>query len=289
MPTVSQDLAPRGAALEYWFVKLHAGELGFLVDFIIRRATGQAEVRVSLWVRGQGRVARSTATSWRADETVVIGECELGADRSAGAVDDISWDLAYRAEPGRAAPRVPLLGRLHPFDLELISRPCLEISGAVTVAGVRFELRAERGSLTHYWGRRLPERWHWISADAFHPDPEHEAGGDLRVEAVAMVTRLWGRRPLLAAGYLWLRQGAREEMVISPLTGLISVTGALDDYTLVVRRPGRTIRLRCSASSERYNDLGEGIRQTLYGRCGIADRGVIDSTAALEYRVPPGR
>ena len=63
MSTVSQDVASRGAPLEYWFVKLHADGLAFLADFIVRRSIGQAEVRVSMWVRGQGTVARTYASS----------------------------------------------------------------------------------------------------------------------------------------------------------------------------------------------------------------------------------
>ena len=60
------------APLEYWFFKLQAGPLAFLVDFIIRRHIGQAEVRISLWVRGQGRVLRTSADSWQAADPSAV-------------------------------------------------------------------------------------------------------------------------------------------------------------------------------------------------------------------------
>jgi hypothetical protein len=59
------DFESRGAPLEYWFFKFNHGHLAFLVDFITRRRQQQAEVRLSLWVRGNGRVERACSPSWR--------------------------------------------------------------------------------------------------------------------------------------------------------------------------------------------------------------------------------
>jgi hypothetical protein len=280
---VLQDFAPRAAGLEYWFIKFHAGALAFLVDFIARRPIGQAEVRVSLWVRGQPRTARTRTASWHATgRAVTIGDSQFAAARSVGRVEDIEWDLTYDAGAGRAAPAVPLLSRLHPFDMELISRPCARFSGHVIVGRERFDVADARGSLTHYWGRRLADEWHWISANCF-------GDTDLTVEAVAMRTRLWGRHPTMAIGFLWTGEAGHEDIVISPLTGLITVAGPVDDYELVARRPGRTTRLRCSARLDCYNDLDEGIHQTLHGSCLIVGRGLTDPQAGLEFRSLPGR
>jgi hypothetical protein len=38
------DFQPRGARLEYWVAKLQAGELSFLVDWIVRRDRAMARV-----------------------------------------------------------------------------------------------------------------------------------------------------------------------------------------------------------------------------------------------------
>ena len=278
MAAISADLAARGTALEYWFLKLHSGDLAFLVDFIGRRAIGEAEVRLSLWVRGAGRVEHHKSTDWSADgHGVLVGDCEFTARSSRGAVAGIEWDVDYDAGPSRVAPRVPLLSRLHPFDLDLISYPRTQFTGSVTVAGERFDLADTPGSVTHYWGRRLPDRWHWISANAF-------AGADLVVEAVFMRTRFWGVRPALTAGYLWTGEAGREHTLVSPLNGLMSISGSPEAFTLVGRGRRGITRLQCSATAARYNDLAEGIQQTLHGSCTVDGRGLTDPHAGLEHR-----
>jgi hypothetical protein len=269
------DMASRNAPLEYWFIKLHAGDLAFLVDYIIRRASGRAEVRVSLWTGGQGRVARRYAEGHSRGADVSIGDDRFGPGLCRGSGPDVSWDLTYASGPGRAAPRVPLLAGA--FDMSLISRPRTVFDGSVVVAGVRHEVMAAPGSVTHYWGRRLPERWHWISANGF-------AGTDLTLECVLLRTRWWGRPPAMNAGYLWLSQDGRDRLLVSPLTGLITVAGQRTDYTLTARGPRTTTRLRCSAPTGAYNDLGEGIRQTLLGQCAVVGTDHIDARAGLEYR-----
>lgn len=278
MISVQDDLATTGTPLEYWFIKLHAGDLAFLVDFIVRRERNEAEVRLSLWVRGAGRVERVLTQDWQASgAAIVIGDNTFGAGRTTGAVADIEWNLTYDAGPSRAAPSVPLLSRLHPFDLELVSRPRAAFGGEVTVSGERFDVSGARGVVTHYWGRRLPDRWHWISVDGF-------AGSDLALEAVVLKSRLWGGRPAMSAGYLWIEEGGRQRTLVSPLNSVITVSGTPADFTLTARPVGRPIRLRCSADRDHYNDLGEGIRQTLLGSCVLVDRGLSAARAGLEHR-----
>lgn len=273
-----EDLASRDAPLEYWFLKLHAGDLAFLVDFIARRATGEAEVRPSLWVRGKGRAEHLRTASWSADrDRITVGECTLTSSMSRGSVADIEWQIEYDGGGSRVAPRVPILSRLHPFDLELVSRPRSRFTGHVTVAGERFNLRDSLGSVTHYWGRRLPDRWHWISANAFDDT-------DLVVEGVLMRTRLWGGRPAMTAGYLWTGEAGREHTLVSPLNGTIVLSGHPSDFTILAQGWRRTTRLRCTAEAISYNDLGEGIQQTLLGTCAIVTRGLTDRRAGLEHR-----
>jgi hypothetical protein len=40
---------PGTGALNYWFWEFHVEDLAILVDVILRRRTGSAEVRVTLW------------------------------------------------------------------------------------------------------------------------------------------------------------------------------------------------------------------------------------------------
>src|SRR6478752_7755718 len=107
MTEVAADLASRGARLEYWFIKLYAGDLAFLVDYIVRRRIGQAEVRVSLWVGASGRVLHNDTNSWHADSGITIGDNALDDRGCSGAVDDVEWSLTYRIEESRVTPRVP--------------------------------------------------------------------------------------------------------------------------------------------------------------------------------------
>lgn len=66
-----ENFRSRGAPLEYWFVKVSSGDLAFLVDWIVRRDSTRAEVRISMWARRIGRVLRSQSGVWREDGTRV--------------------------------------------------------------------------------------------------------------------------------------------------------------------------------------------------------------------------
>lgn len=158
------DLRPRGAPLEYWFVKVGSGELAFLVDWIIRRAGAAAEVRISVWVRGHGRVLRGQSSCWREAGTgVEICGCRLTSSRVTGELEDVRWDLSYAKGPWLLEP-APLPARLlHPFDLELTARPRARFTGTVSVDGEKIRVDDAGGTWVHYWGRRLPDSWLWVS------------------------------------------------------------------------------------------------------------------------------
>jgi hypothetical protein len=285
MSGLAADLAVRGAPLEYWFARLDTPELSFLVDFIIRRRRGAAEIRISVWVRGQGRVVRTSTTVWNATNAgVVAGDSFFTADGSQGHVEDLQWTLTWDVDGARVAPRAPLFSRLHAFDLELISRPSAGFSGTVTVAGERFDVSTAIGCVTHYWGRRLPDQWHWVSAGAF-TTPDGSPHPDLALEAVVNRTRMWGVPPALATGYLWIRENGRERLLVSPLNAVITASGGPGRLVLTARSAGKTIRAECTASRRQYNDLGEGILQTLLAQCCLSDGGV-SSRSGLEHRFP---
>ena len=160
-----EDLESRGAPIEYWFFKFNSGSLAFLVDFIVRRRHHQAEVRLSLWVRGTGRVERAYSASWRTNSTTVaIASCELGSGASRGAVADVEWQLGYQAGSARIDPAPLALKLLRPLDMQLLSRPQARFQGSVRVGQEQFAISDASGLLCHYWGARLPARWCWVSA-----------------------------------------------------------------------------------------------------------------------------
>src|SRR5687767_1258024 len=118
------DFAAREPALEYWFWKVYAGPLAFLVDFIVRRKVGRAEVRVSLWVDGEGRVERTTSQSWLAGQSeVTIASCQIRPTGSAGVVEDIFWDVKWDRGNHFLDTHPRWFGPLRFADLDVTARP----------------------------------------------------------------------------------------------------------------------------------------------------------------------
>jgi hypothetical protein len=113
--------SPRPTAhLDYWFWKFHIGDLAFLVDLIVRRQIGLAEVRVSQWLRGVGRVVHDETSDWSTSPTEVrIGGTTLQPGRCVGSADDIAWDLSWR-DGEVLSPLRGLIARAEPFDTTLV-------------------------------------------------------------------------------------------------------------------------------------------------------------------------
>jgi hypothetical protein len=123
------------------------------------------------------------------------------------------------------------------------------------------------------------DQWWWISANQFD-----EPG--IALEAIVARSRLWGlRAPSVKIGYLWLQSPDSSHLVISPVNGIVRVTGRTEEFQLTSRSiTGRTVRISCTAPLNRYNDLGDGIRQTLLGSCAIEGVATAVDTAGLELR-----
>ena len=274
-----EEFRSRGAPLEYWFIKVRSGELSFLVDWIVRRRSGEAEVRISLFVRNAGRVLRTRADAWHdSDATVHVDGCTLTPGSASGAVDDVRWDLTCDPGETRLDPVPQPAKVLHPFDLQLAGRPRARFTGLIEVAGETFTLVDARGTLNHYWGRRLPDSWVWLSADGL-------GDGDGVLEAAIIRTRLWGlgRRGLIG-GYAMIDDGSRTTQILAPTYGHLSVNGAPESFEMKAWARGRTVRLTASAPRSAYNDLGEGIRQTLLGDVAVDGWGSVRGSAGLEFR-----
>ena len=199
--------APRDhAALDYWFWKFHVGDLAFLVDVIIRRRTGTSETRVSYWLRKSGSVLRETAASWSADTTgISLGRTELRPGRSVGMAGDVRWDLQWSPGSTLVSPLRGLIARFEPFDTSMVVWPQARFTGTVQVGSERFDVQDVPGALTHYWGRRLLERWVWLSATQFDGQPQRRLEG-----IVGGRSRLFGRLPSpVPISILWTTDGLR--------------------------------------------------------------------------------
>jgi hypothetical protein len=274
------SFAPREAPLEYWFWKFNAGELAFLVDFVVRRRIGQGEVRVSVWVGGKGRVEHQPSDNWSTDASQVsIGDSQLRPDGSTGAAGDISWDLRWTGGADVVDPLPRLIGRTHPLDMDFLLRPGARFTGSVGVGSETFEVEDVAGLFTHYWGRRLSAHWLWISATSFEDDPLR------RLEVLIGRSRLWGRIPMpMATAYFWTTDGQRPELTISPFTGIIRQRRSGENIVVDVRRlDGRRHRIDCRAAGE-INDVGEGIHQTLLGDLVLDGRRATAGTVGIESR-----
>ena len=269
------------ATVEYWFWKLHVDDLAFLVDFILRPRSGGGEVRLSLWRRGVGRVVHLASGDWRAGrDEVVVGPNQLRSGASHGAADGIEWDLAWDVGERVVTPLPGLLARAEALDLSIFIRPDCRFNGHVTVDGERFGLSGVPGTFSHYWGRRLPDRWIWLSATSFDDDP------DRRVEAIFSSTRLWGVLPMPGPiGLLWTRGGGQEDLVVSPVNGLVRARRLGAGFQLVARRiGGPRHEVVATWGQPSANDLGEGIIQTLHGDCTVDGAPAAAATVGVETR-----
>jgi len=274
MTDTHDALRTRRAPLEYWFVRAQSDALAFLVDFIVRRRQGTAEIRLSYWVRGIGRVTHDVANVWvDLPAGVRVGTSVFDGASTSGASNEVSWDLRFAPgrwlDPGRAAAPLRI------FDMRIASAPGSRVTGSVIVDGEPFAFDEATGVVSHYWGVRLPDRWTWLSLNT-------EA---LDAEALIAHTRVW-RTPLrVPVGYTYLRDAGEARYVISPLTGAAWATGSADAITVSSWRPfGRGASIAATRGSASTNDLGEGITQTLVadalidgqrvpGRMGLETRG----------------
>lgn len=171
-------------------------------------------------------------------------------------------------------PRGGLLRHLRAFDLQLVSRPDASFSGWVEIAGERAAVEA-RGLLCHYWGRRLPATWHWVSANV----------PGVIVDAAFMQSRLWGLPWVrLGVGYVFIQAGGRRIFHVCPLNAVVRARGGHANFTIEAWRPGQRFILDCRGEPGGYNDLGLGILQTLRGDCVVAGVAALSGKVGLEAR-----
>lgn len=273
------DLASHGSPLEYWFWKVRTPEGGAIVDFVVRRETGDAEVRVSTWRPGVCPVIHETSREWSGGaDGIRIGESHLDATGSAGSAGDVRWQLRWDLGAPRLAPRPDWFGPLHPFDMELVARPHAQVSGLLRLGPRTLKLDGA-GVVAHYWGRRLPDRWTWISTSGFDDDPA------ARLELLLVSSRLWGGPLHVPAGYVWLSEGGHVQETVEPLTGAIRLSR--DGHSVRItslRADGRRHAIECSAPADTFNEVGDGVQQSLSADLSLDGRLRATGSVGLEFR-----
>jgi hypothetical protein len=272
------------APLEYWFFRTSWADGALLVDVISRRHEGTVELRVSSQNHGTAqinRLVRQHRTGPASDPAQVV-DCELTLRSSRGSCGPIAWDLGFAAAlPRLSAPPTPWR-QWGTFDLALTSWPLAAATGSVTMAGRTEHLVGRPAMLCHYWGRELPRRWLWLSANDFDQS-------DLALEVGVLRSKAWGRRvPLPALGYAWLHDSAGTRMVASPIDGLVRYAprpqGGVD--LSITGLAGRW-QVQAWAANNSFVHLGEGIAQSLSADLLMVNRfrrAVAHGTAILEVR-----
>ena len=204
----------------------------------------------------------------------------FGLDESHGSLGDIAWDLRWEEGPTLVTPLHKVIAWMEPLDLSIVVHPEARFSGTIEIGGERFVVTDLPGTFTHYWGRRLMDRWIWLSATQFEGAPER------RLEAIVSSSRLFGGPPLpLPAAYLWTTDGTRQDMVVSPLNGAVRTRRIPGGFALdAVRIGGPRHRVVATWGEIPTNDLGEGIRQTLHADLTIDGTAAMPGTVGLETR-----
>lgn len=260
------------AAVDYRFFRIAAADVALVVDVIRRANERDIEIRASYWAGSEQGVARSftQAIPSTADLPPVDG---VGPGvRCVGSAGEVSWDLTIspgdRVVDARGGP----LRHLRAFDLQLVSRPDAQFNGWLKIGGISREVDGH-GLLCHYWGRRLPSRWFWVSANV----------PGLIVDASVMRSRLWNLPwPRVTVGYVFVSAGGRRAFHIGPLNSIVTAHGDATKFTIAASRPGQRIELICQPGHAAYNDLGGGILQTLHGDVSIDGWGATVGQAGVE-------
>jgi hypothetical protein len=281
----------RHTALDYAFFKLNLPEqhVALLVDFIIRRRQRIAQVRVSVHApEGSGvylaehPLERLTVASSSANACAIsLGDCWLRATGSRGAVEAAAWDLTFHPTGPLLNPLLTIAGPLNPFDMALKTIPNVRFSGAMTIAGQTYEVHDAHGMVSSYAGRALPERWFWVSCNAFDRE-------DLALECLVSRSALFGSPLYATAGYLYLSTADRTEWILAPLNGSIRLAGTREAISITAWRfGGARYVLRGEVAPQDFHDLGDRIWNTLIGSCTLEGYGTARASASLEERMPP--
>jgi hypothetical protein len=259
------------ARIDHAFIKMNLPErdLALLIEIAMRRRQRRRVAEVGALVQSAGEPLVQRASFPRssihldADGALNVANLWLGAQGSRGTIGPISWDLVFQAAGPLVEPHV-IGGILRPFDLRLRSVPDALISGNLSVGGQRFSFSHEPGTVSAFHGRRNPDRWVWISANAFDRP-------GVSVECVMLDSSIFGL-PVLRArvGYFHLHTPETTMTVMHPLTGQVRVEGKQEDLTIMVRpRQGMPIVVHCVAPPASFRDFGDNVFATLLANCAI--------------------
>lgn len=271
-------LSPRPSfPLEYWFFKVNAGRAALIVDWIARRKLNEKVIRVSI----HSPEKREVLFEGRPDLLTPQALSFLDAERTAGRVGEVEWELNIELGGERIAPQIFPVNQLRMPDMSLISAPLAAFSGWIRHGAYRVELKRVPGMVSHYWGRQLPREWWWVSANRFNQE-------DVAVECTVLRSGMWGIPIGIPLAYLYLHFAGRKQLWIAP-PAMARASGSPESFEIEFRRPG-TPPVRLIGQGRDYGDFGEGIVNTLVGDLEVWQGnkliGQAQGTAGLERRFP---
>lgn len=275
------DLAPRGAALEYWFFRTEVDDLRLLVDLIVRRDQGTVETRVACTVGDDAGVSHDVQPREAPlARGVAHASAQIDDTTTAGSSGGVTWALDVDLGQHRIEPVPAALASARSLDMLLLSRPAATFTGTVEAAGRTWVLRDAPGMVAHYWGRALAPTWCWVSVVG--------RAGEPRLEATVLRSRLWGSPATISGGYVWAWTGddVAPSLFAMPTNGSwIARRAEGEGVAVEARRGHRRLAFSASAAPSTYAPFGDGIRNSQ--RATVRWDGA-ELPASLEFRDPQG-
>ncbi len=264
----------------YWRIKLNVLPFALLVTWHAD-PEGMGHVKVSVQSTHRPRVLREEGPSYiQGEHKIRIGETRLEPTTTCGTIEDIAWDLHWHPLAAPIVWPTGIVGRHLPVGMRLRSIPLVRFEGTLTYGGETWH-GAVLGAFHTAWSRRLPTRWLWIHASACN-------GGHAAVEVVVARLRVaflpW---PQWEGGYMWLRHGEKERVLVAPRQGTLRVSG-LPDQLVVRATPwhGTGHALYGRSHTRVWQKLGNNVINTLVGHVRIPGELECPNIATIEWRNP---
>ncbi len=124
---------------------------------------------------------------------LIIADAELSARGTAGAFDDVRWELLWEPADRPGLPVHPLVERARlARTMYVIPQPSVAIEGSVTFDGREIELSGARGAQAHLWGAKHAGQWGWMHASDLESTDGEPRAGDW-IDGISIVGRRFGR------------------------------------------------------------------------------------------------
>lgn len=192
---------------EVWFLTFtdRGSDTGLWIRFTLHApVAGAGEPHCELWFgvmhpggRRLARRARFPAAALRAEGEpfrLHVDEAELSARGSAGAFDDVRWELRWEPGDDPGLPVHPLIERARlARTMLVIPQPCLRIEGTVAIGGDELCLTGAGGAQAHLWGTKHASSWGWAHAADLETTGGEPCPGDW-LDAVSVTAPRLGRQ-----------------------------------------------------------------------------------------------